>query len=126
MKKVKTMTTKTATQTNTQAKSTNTVQTIKLLVMANSLLVLMAVFLVFFTDGLSTETPSSNQVAVAKSQIVSDITPVALQNNHAPNEQVSDELNGLPYVSRSGLQQQAAVQVVSVKSQPRVQARSSR
>ena len=76
------MTTKTATQTNTQAKSTNTVQTIKLLVMA-SLLVLMAVFFSVFTDGLSTETPSSNQVAVAKSQIVSDITPVALQNNHA-------------------------------------------
>ena len=33
-----------------------------------------------------------------------------------PNAQVSDELNGLPYVSRSGLQQQAAVQVVSVKT----------
>lgn len=101
----------------------NPIQRIKLLVMVNSLLLLTMVFLAFFNEGLSQQLPlTANQQIAATAELPAIHTVASNQTANTTNE----ELKGLPYISRSGLAQQAAIQVVSVQQQPRVKARSSR
>ena len=116
-------------------KASNPIQTIKLLVMLNSLLILTVIFLAFFNPikltNLATATGivTANQpIAATEFQPVNAVASPQSADTIAVNStgSTTDELTGLPYVSRNGLAQQAAVQVVSYQRQPRVKARSSR
>lgn len=110
---------------------TNPIQTLKLWVMINSIVAMMAIMLVFF----GADVGSSSQTALTSdTDFDKDMNSVAFTTPQSTNEfdnKQSDELKGLPYVSRQGLQQQAKqvhsqAQVVSYQRQPRVRAGSSR
>lgn len=98
-------------------KTLNSLQTLKVLVMLNSLVLLFILFLAFF---------NINQNAISELGQSMDVTNVSFTEPTAMSASVDKELANLPYVSATGLQQQAVVQVVSHQQQPVVRARSSR
>lgn len=101
----------------TMTKTKNPLQTLKVLVMLNSLVLLFILFLAFF---------NSNQNASSEFSPSSDVSNVSFTAPTAITASVDKELANLPYVSATGLQQQAVAQVVSYQQQPVVRARSSR
>ena len=101
----------------TMTKTNNPLQTLKVLVMLNSLVLLFILFLAFF---------NSNQNASSEFSPSSDVSNVSVTAPAAITASVDKDLANLPYVSATGLKQQAVAQVVSYQQQPVVRARSSR
>ena len=106
--------------TMTKAKTSlhlSPLQTLKVLVMLNSLVLLFILFLAFI---------NTNQHAIGQFGQTTDISNVSDIQPTAMTASVDKELVNLPYVSATGLQQQAVAQVVSYQQQPMLRARSSR
>lgn len=108
--------------TTTKAKAQQPLHTLKVLVMLNALVLLFTLFLVFFTPTLKTETQALPSLVGNELSSNQPVNPPGVPNGLTGDK----ELASLPYVSATGLQQQATAQVVSYQQQPAVHARSSR
>lgn len=105
----------------------NPINTIKLWVMINSIIALMAVWVWFAGQPSADVTASLSNNPQPATLATADNNPVLAQTLPSQNNsQANDELANLPYVSGHGLQQQATAQLVSYQRPPRVKARSSR
>lgn len=105
------------TMTESKPRPLTSLQMLKFLVMINSLVLLFILFLAFFNlhESHNTEFEQSK-----------DVTNISFSSPATATAGVDKELANLPYVSATGLQQQAVAQVISYQQQPVVRARSSR